>query len=95
MKSRLLGNGIDMGLFQPLPPPLPHTQGGGGVESDFHETQCLTFKKKRYPLTSVMLYCNLLLRMYFCYILHYPISGNILCLLNLLKCLLLFTGSNF
>ena len=30
MKSRLLGNGIDMGLIQPLPPPLPHTQVGGG-----------------------------------------------------------------
>ena len=28
MKSRLIGHGIDMGLIQPLPPPLPHTQGG-------------------------------------------------------------------
>ena len=46
MKSRLVGNGIDMGLIQPLPSPLPHTQGGGGFAvSDFHEALCLTFKK--------------------------------------------------
>ena len=44
MKSRLIGHGIDMGLIQPLPPPLPHTQGGF-FDSDFHEAQCLTFKK--------------------------------------------------
>ena len=31
MKSRLIGHGIDMGLIQPLPPPLPHPQGGFGT----------------------------------------------------------------
>ena len=50
MKPRILGHGIDMSLIQPLPSPLPHTQAGGGgggdfVDSDFHEAQCLTFKK--------------------------------------------------
>ena len=36
---------IDMGLIQPLPPtPTTHT-GGDFADSDFHEAQCLAFKK--------------------------------------------------
>ena len=64
-----------MGLIKPLPHTPPHTQGdfAGSV---FHETNVLHLKK-RYPLTSVILYCNMLLRMYLCYILHYyHISGK-------------------
>ena len=48
MKSRLIGHGIDMGLIQPLPTPL-YTHRGDFVDSDYHEAQCLTFKKMLPP----------------------------------------------
>ena len=62
----------------PPPPPPYHTHRGRGdfADSDFYEALSLSLKKCC-PLTSVMYYCNIPLRMYLCYILHYyPISGK-------------------